>query len=110
MADNQNKNLASLYVNTFIKAGGATFTKAALQEAFKIADIDAIFSLSDGQPTDATPDDILKEVSTLNTTKKVVIHSIGLGQDKDAVFLQNLATQNGGHIMKVNGFRFQFIR
>ena len=86
IASDENKNKAVIHLNTFVKAHGATAAKAALLEAFKIADIDAIFFLSDGQPTDAVADDILKEIVTLNVQKKIHIHTIGLGADKDALF------------------------
>lgn len=95
-ASDENKTKVVLHLNTFVKANGATSAKAALIEAFKIADIDAIFFLSDGQPTDANAATILNEVTRLNSGKHVHIHTIGLGSDKDAAFLQNLATQNGG--------------
>lgn len=61
---------------------------------------DTIFLLSDGSPT--TPDGqlaptepILEDVRKWNKLRRVVIHTIGIGQDNRA-FMQALAKENGG--------------
>jgi hypothetical protein len=58
---------------------------------------DTLFFLSDGRPTAGLytdPDDILREVRKLNELRKVVIHTIGIGEfDKD--FMKRLAAENG---------------
>jgi hypothetical protein len=58
---------------------------------------DTVFFLSDGRPTAGLytdPDDILREVRKLNELRKVVIHTIGIGEfDKD--FMKRLAEENG---------------
>ncbi len=58
---------------------------------------DTVFFLTDGRPTAGTyvdPDDILREVHALNALRKVVIHTIGIGEFERS-FLQRLAEQNG---------------
>jgi hypothetical protein len=61
-------------------------------------DIDTIFFLSDGRPTVGEyvdPKDVLREVKDANSLRKVVIHTIAIGEfQKD--FMKDLAEQNGG--------------
>jgi Mg-chelatase subunit ChlD len=60
--------------------------------------IDTIFFLSDGRPTVGDyvdPQDVAREVRELNQLRKVVIHTIAIGEfQKD--FMKVLAEQNGG--------------
>jgi uncharacterized protein YegL len=98
-ASSTNKNVASLFVDR-LSSGGSTSAKAALEAAFRIANIDAIFFLSDGQPTDASADEILRLVTTRNRTKRVVVNTVGLGEDQDENFMRTLASQNGGQYFK----------
>ena len=61
------------------------------------AEADTIFFLSDGRPTAGTyvdPADILREIRKLNELRKVVIHTIGIGEF-DADFMKRLAAENG---------------
>jgi len=88
---------------------GRTNTYAALMDAleaggqgvrdkhYEVA-IDTIFFLSDGRPswgkfTDT--DDILREVRAANDLRKVVIHTIAIGEFQKQ-FMETLALQNGG--------------
>ncbi len=89
---------------------GKTNTFGALKIALGVNDVrtgdvgyakieaDTIFFLSDGRPTVGEyvdPDDILREIKVLNDLRKVVIHTIAIGEfQKD--FMQRLAEQNGG--------------
>lgn len=60
--------------------------------------LDTIFFLSDGRPSEGTytdPEDILREVRELNQLRRIVIHTIGIGDFQEG-FLEALATQNGG--------------
>jgi len=61
-------------------------------------DVDTIFFLSDGRPSVGKliePDDILMAVREVNKLKKVVIHTIAIGEyQKD--FMETLARENGG--------------
>ena len=61
-------------------------------------DVDTIFFLSDGRPTVGQfvdPDDILRELASVNELRKVVIHTIAIGEfQKD--FMRKIAERNGG--------------
>lgn len=63
--------------------------------------VDTIFLLTDGSPTkpDGTIDDhekILVAVRDWNPLKRVVIHTIGIGEDLNYDFMERLAAENGG--------------
>jgi uncharacterized protein YegL len=55
-----------------------------------------IFFISDGQPTDASADQILAQVRRLNVARRITIHTIGLGPDQDERFMSQLAQEHGG--------------
>jgi hypothetical protein len=88
---------------------GRTNTYGVLMEALGAAgrgthdkyyevEVDTIFFLSDGRPTVGKlvdPDDILREVRESNELRKVVIHTIAIGEFQKA-FMKTLASQNGG--------------
>jgi len=61
-------------------------------------EIDTIFFLSDGRPTVGEfvdPDDILREIKAANELRKIVIHTIAIGEfQKD--FMRRMAEENGG--------------
>ncbi len=61
-------------------------------------DVDTIFFLSDGRPTVGDfvdPADILREIRNANELRKIVIHTIAIGEfQKD--FMRAMAEQNGG--------------
>ncbi|HEU4561989.1 MAG TPA: hypothetical protein VFS20_29450 [Longimicrobium sp.] len=77
-------------------ASGGTSIRAALQAAFAVRGVDAIYLLSDGEPTDADPNTILAEVAQWNRTRRVRVHTIGVGDDRGEPFLCALAEQNNG--------------
>ena len=64
-------------------------------------DLDTIFFLSDGRPSTGIyvdRDDILRTVRLINRYRKIVIHTIAIGEfQKD--FLSMLARQNGGQFV-----------
>lgn len=87
---------------------GKTNTFGAIKTALGVKEVstadtnykveaDTIFFLSDGRPTVGEyvdPDDILREIKVLNDLRKVVIHTIAIGEfEKD--FMKKLAEQNG---------------
>jgi HEAT repeat protein len=89
---------------------GKTNTFAALDAALSAAgkgarerddyavEVDTIFFLSDGRPSHGRytePDDILREVREANALRKVVIHTISLGEFEED-FMRRLAEENGG--------------
>jgi hypothetical protein len=63
-----------------------------------MVDVDTVFFLSDGRPTVGQfvdPDDILRELAAVNELRKVVIHTIAIGEfQKD--FMRKIAERNGG--------------
>jgi hypothetical protein len=94
---------------------GKTNTHAALMQALGIdptakrkskkpsyeVDVDTIFFLSDGRPSDGlyvVPEDILREVREANELRKVVIHVIAIG-DVHIELMKELAKQNGGQFV-----------
>ena len=79
-----------------LSATGGTSALKGLKRAFFVKGVDTIFFLSDGYPSDAGSSKILDEVRKINSKRNIVIHSIGLGDDKDEQFMKDLADQNGG--------------
>ncbi len=92
-------------------AGGGTNIYEPLVKVFDIAGrgsrdagyaevaLDTIFFLSDGQPTAGritNPEDILKKVLSLNSLRKIKIHTIGVGRGHDRQFMKLLADRSGG--------------
>lgn len=88
---------------------GKTNTYGVLKEALGAAgrgtkdkyyevEVDTIFFLSDGRPTVGElvdPDDILREVRKANQLRKVVIHTIAIGEFQKN-FMKTLARESGG--------------
>ena len=88
---------------------GKTNTYGVLKEALGAAgrgtkdkyyevEVDTIFFLSDGRPTAGElvdPDDILREVRKANQLRKVVIHTIAIGEFQKN-FMKTLARESGG--------------
>ena len=63
---------------------------------------DTIFLMTDGSPNMgkfADPELILHEVKELNRTRKITIHTIGVGEGHNAPFLRSLAAQNNGQYL-----------
>jgi HEAT repeat protein len=63
-----------------------------------VVELDTIFFLSDGRPTVGEyvdPQDVLREIREANKLRKIVIHTIAIGEfQKD--FMKQLAEENGG--------------
>jgi HEAT repeat protein len=72
-------------------------TGSGVDKTYQI-EVDTIFFLSDGRPTVGAyveTDDILREVRAANDLRKIVIHTIAIGEfQKD--FMRRMAEQNGG--------------
>jgi uncharacterized protein YegL len=108
-ATSANKSIAVMYINN-LSSGGGTNAYDALEKAFQLAGegakdntkplgVETMYFLSDGEPNEGKvtdPEQLVNKVKEWNPNKKVVIHSIGLGEDKDVKFLTNLATSNNG--------------
>jgi hypothetical protein len=94
-----------------LRAEGSTNIYDAMENAFALAGrgagdkyygsiVDTIFLLTDGQPTigpmDDDPTRILDAARRMNPFRRVIVHTIGLGNGVDAKFLQTLASEHGG--------------
>lgn len=90
-----NKTQAANYVGK-LSPGGGTMTGKALQDAFRF-DIEAIYLLSDGYPSE-NPQQIIQQVAQANRQRMISIYTIGVGMDDQlgAGFLQQLSAQNFG--------------
>ena len=80
-----------------LEASGGTVMGAAWNEVFQLAEtneIDTIFFLTDGEPTDCSEQDVLRMVNTWNSRHHVTIHCIAIG--RESVLLRELAEANGG--------------
>jgi len=93
--DTTNTTAAIAYVKNLSARGGTSALKG-LKSAFSVKGVDMIFFLSDGYPSDASADKILKEVQKMNSNKKIIINCVGLGDYKDEKFMKELASQNDG--------------
>ena len=77
-----------------------TASNTALNAAFNL-DPEVIYFLSDGEPTDGRPANIISAITTLNRTRRVSIHTIGVVTDRNGSagltqFMRPLAEQNYG--------------
>jgi hypothetical protein len=84
-----------------LQEGGAT----SLQRAI-LAGLDSeahdVLVLTDGLPTDSTPEAILSQVKDRNQDKRHTISTVGVGDDQAKDFLTRLATDNGGKYTSYN--------
>ena len=87
-------NTAGAFV-TRLKAGGSTSLKSAIEAGFDTQSHDLLV-LTDGLPTDSSPEDILSMVRQRNADKKRRVSTVGVGSDQAKDFLTALATENGG--------------
>jgi hypothetical protein len=78
-----------------LKEGGSTSLKAAIMEGLDSKATDVIV-LTDGLPTDASPDEILSLVQERNKDKAHRVSTVGVGDDQAKEFLTRLASENGG--------------
>ncbi|HXX93579.1 MAG TPA: HEAT repeat domain-containing protein [Planctomycetota bacterium] len=84
-----------------VKPRGRTNIFDALDLAMQLKEVDTIYFLSDGDPTDGRvidPADILREVRRLNRLRQIVIHTVAI---PSSPFLKALAEQNGGQYVEV---------
>ncbi|HEX5659808.1 MAG TPA: VWA domain-containing protein [Polyangiales bacterium] len=93
-ANTATTTLVSAFVSQ-LEEGGGTSMKSAI-EAGLATDAEDIMVLTDGLPTDATPQQILTMVDAQNPDKKRRIYTVGVGDDQAEDFLTQLAENNGG--------------
>lgn len=109
-ASKANKDKAVKWIEEKIVPTDQTNIYDAIESAFNIISAtsdaknlkkgaDTIFLMTDGQPNRGKffePDLIVKEVKKMNATRKITLHTIGVGEGHYAPLLQQLAAQNGG--------------
>lgn len=95
LADKGNKEDAKEFIE-YATTSEYTNIGMALEAAFEVEGVDEIFLITDGEPTDKSPQDILKQVSQVNQNRNVRINTVGLGEIPDDSFLKNLAVENSG--------------
>ncbi|MDX1660855.1 MAG: VWA domain-containing protein [Gemmatimonadota bacterium] len=78
-----------------LEEGGGTGMMRAMEKAFSLSPA-IIILVSDGEPTDASADEILEKVAELNPEGAVTIHTVVVGDDLDTSFMEALAERNGG--------------
>lgn len=91
----------ALSIVSRLEPRGRTNIFDALDLAFQHKEVDTVFLLSDGDPTDGRiidPDDILAEIRRMNRTRKILVHTIAFAPSP---FMKALAEQNGGRYVEV---------
>jgi uncharacterized protein with von Willebrand factor type A (vWA) domain len=96
-ADEDTRKAASKFVKK-VEGGGGTGIQQALEMAFGL-EPETVVLVTDGEPTDASPDQILQRLGELNPDGAVVVHSVGVGEDHDRDFMEAVADQNGGEYL-----------
>jgi uncharacterized protein YegL len=89
--------LVSAFVSR-LEASGSTSLGAAIGAGLATGGRQVIV-LTDGLPTDASPEQILGFVAQQNAAHTMTVSTVGVGHDQDLRFLQTLAQMNGGHFM-----------
>ncbi len=104
-----NKKKAVSYIK-MLKSGGGTNISDALEKAFELAgngtkdtsialNVETVFLLTDGKPSAGkytNTKDILSHLAEWNKLKRIIVHSVGLGDNHDKIFLQEMADENNG--------------
>ena len=108
-ATSANKKKAVTFIK-MLSAGGGTNISDALEKSFELAgagatdstvalNVETVFLLTDGVPSAGkytNPNDILTHLSEWNKLNRVIVHSVGLGDNQDKDFLRKMAEQNNG--------------
>jgi VWA domain-containing protein len=87
-------NIVGAFVSR-LKEGGSTSLKSAIMAGLDSQAKDLLV-LTDGLPTDSTPDEILTTVKERNGNQAHRLSTVGVGDDQAKDFLTRLATENGG--------------
>jgi Mg-chelatase subunit ChlD len=109
----KNKEKAIEWIEEKVKASGQTNLYDSIEQAFNIISAtkegknlekgaDTIFVMTDGFPNRGKffdTDLILHETKTMNQTRKITIHTIGVGEGHNRMFLMQLAAQNDGQYL-----------
>lgn len=93
-ANTASTSIVSAFVSR-LKEGGSTSLLSAIMAGLD-SDAKDLLVLTDGLPTDSSPDEILGKVRERNTEKSRRLSTVGVGDDQAKDFLTKLATENGG--------------
>ncbi|HEY7529421.1 MAG TPA: VWA domain-containing protein [Gemmatimonadota bacterium] len=96
-ADDGTREEAAKFVRK-VEGGGGTGIKQAVEMAFGLGP-ETIVLVTDGEPTDASPQQILDRIAELNPDGAVVVHAVGVGEDHDRDFMRAVAGANGGEYL-----------
>ncbi|MFN2433103.1 MAG: VWA domain-containing protein [Gemmatimonadota bacterium] len=97
LAEEDVRKAASKFIKK-AQGGGGTGIRQAMELAFSL-EPETIVLVTDGEPTDASPEEILQRISELNPDGAVVVHAVGVGEDHDRDFMSDVAEQNGGEYL-----------
>jgi hypothetical protein len=93
-ANTASTSLVGAFVSR-LHEGGSTSLKTAIMAGLDSQAKDLLV-LTDGLPTDSTPEDILTTVQQRNISKAHRVSTVGVGDDQAKDFLSRLASENGG--------------
>lgn len=99
VAGSMARRLAQAYTSQ-LSAGGGTPMSSALTAAFAVQDVETVFLVSDGRPTDAAGTAILAQLPALDRGRNIVVNTVGIGPDQDADLLCQIARHTGGFYVK----------
>lgn len=97
LADEEMRETAAKFVKK-VEGGGGTGIKQAVELAFTLQP-ETVVLVTDGEPTDAAPEEILQRLAELNPDGAVIVHSVGVGDDHDRDFMRAVAERNGGEYL-----------
>jgi uncharacterized protein YegL len=97
---------AAHFVEKILAGGGTAMVKTLQYAATKVlpnSDVDTIYFLSDGEPTDGTPEDVLAVVKKIHEQFQITFHTIAIGEAVPAAdgsgrqsLLEQMAKSTGG--------------
>ena len=96
-ADDEIRDEAAKFVRK-VEGGGGTGILHAIEMAFGLGP-ETVVLVTDGEPTDASPQQILDRIAELNPDGAVVVHAVGVGEDHDRAFMRAVAEANGGEYL-----------
>jgi len=100
----RNKKKAHAFVER-LKGNGTTNIADSLDKAFALLGADTLYLLSDGDPNRGRIADLealLADTTARNRIRRLVIHTVGIGEAEGSTFLKELARRTGGRYV---GFR-----
>jgi len=79
-----------------MSAGGGTAMAEALRLGFQAPNVRTLFVVSDGRPTTGDVLALVRQLQASRQGRRMVINTIGIGQDQDSALLCQLARENEG--------------